>query len=692
MNTIRKYLFRISLVVAVAACWGLTSCDDGVASENYRTYDVEMLSDYLRNRPEFSKFTQVVTKAGLMDLFSTYGQYTCFVPTDSAMNAYFRSIGISSVDELSVADCDTLARTAIVNRIYGLPELASVALYLGKNNMLDQPIKVESVPVIENGDTINSTYRINGQGTIIIELANDSVENGIVHPVNGLIEPLRDLLPTLMKKDESISIFNTCLEMTGLDRKMMRFRDESYNAEDWEHLNNNYQTGAANQKPYFEVPEYRYYGYTAFAVPDSILKEVYGYTKWEDLYDYAKTIYTDGAPNVFTDESNALYQLIAYHVLDRKGLYDKLTTYVTIYTGDLFPTEWYSTMAPHTTIKVEMINGKYASINKNKGSAEIGNLYLNRHYNSRETNPTDNEQRGAKVSRTVKPGLSQNATNGVYYYIDRLEDYGEKTQRTVFNNRMRIDLYTIWPEMMNNDIRSDNPKVVDVNNMSARDPESLNFIFPPGYLDDTESDPDGRFLYQNAHRSFWSYEGDEYNLNSSFNTFDITFPLPSVPEGDYQIRLGFAPMDFRAIAQMYFDGVPQGIPLDMRFATVTAKLGTDYYGFSSTPTGESWEQSKKDLHNLGWYHGPCGIRCTGSVSGDNDFNLSSGDGSSFNQNGGHTMRKVIYQGHITADKKHTLRMKSVWAGGTAQLMIDYIEIVPKSLYGVEGDGKGEDDL
>ena len=688
----KKYLFLVSLLALIAGSWSLTSCDDGVASENYRTYDIEMLSDYLRNRPEYSEFTQIVTKAGLMDLFSTYGQYTCFVPTNEALRTYFQSIGVKSVDDLSVADCDTLARTAIVNRIYGLPELASVALYLGKNNMLDQPVKVESVPVIENGDTINNTYRINGQGTIIIDLANDSVENGIVHPVDGLIEPLRELLPTLMKKDESISIFNTCLEITGLDRKMMRFRDESYNAEDWEHLNGNYQTGAENQKPYFEVPEYRYFGYTAFAVPDSVLNVVYGITSWDQLDEYAKKIYPDGASFEPDDERSSLYQLIAYHILNRKGLYDKLTTYCTIYTGDLYPTEWYSTMAPHTTMKVEMVNGKYAAINKNKGSAEVGNLYLNRHYNNRDPYPEKNEQRGAIVSRTVKQGLSQNATNGVYYYIDRLIDYGTRTQETVFNARMRMDLYTIWPEMMNNDLRSDNPKVVDVNNMTARDPESLNYIFPQGYLDDTESDPDGRFLYMAPHRSFWSYEGDEFNLNSNFNTFDITFPLPSVPEGDYQIRLGFAPMDFRAIAQMYFDGVPQDIPLDMRYNTVVSKIGTSYYGFSSNPTGEAWEQSKKDLHNLGWYHGPCGVRNTGSVSGDNDFNLSSGDGSSFNQNGGHTMRKVIYQGHITAGKTHTLRMKSVWAGGTAQLMIDYIEIVPKSIYGVEGEGKGEDDL
>ena len=56
------------------------------------------------------------------------------------------------------------------------------------------------------------------------------------------------------------------------------------------------------------------------------------------------------------------------------------------------------------------------------------------------------------------------------------------------------------------------------------------------------------------------------------------------------------------------------------------------------------------------------------------------------------MRRVIYQGHLSDKQVHTMRIKSVYAAGTAHLMIDYLEIVPKSIYGVDGDGRGEDDL
>ena len=38
-----------------------------------------------------------------------------------------------------------------------------------------------------------------------------------------------------------------------------------------------------------------------------------------------------------------------------------------------------------------------------------------------------------------------------------------------------------------------------------------------------------------------------------------------------------------------------------------------------------------------------------------------------------------------------MRIKSVLALGGAELMIDYLEIVPKSVYAVDTDGEGEDD-
>lgn len=691
MNKFKKYL--MAALVAVAAVAGVTSCSDDIPSESYYTFKGEMLSDYLRNRPEFSDFTTIVTRAGKMDLLSTYGRYTCFAPTNDAVQLYLRQNNITSLEQLSDQDCDTIASTAIVEYIYGTSDFVGVN-FLGRTNMLGRNLSVESTPVIENGDTVNTTYRINRTGLIIMSLANDSVENGIVHPVSEMVVASNLTLPTVMKEDPNISIFNTALALTGLDQQMVRIEDTSYDPEYWRRgsLKEGIRFSGA-QDDYCHVPETRRYGYTAFAPTDSILNEVYGITSWEDLYDYACTKYPEGAGQDYydkdhlTDPRNPLYKLVGYHLLNRKGLYDKLFTYVSIYTGDLYPTEWYTTMAPLSTIKVEMVNGKYASSNTFTGSAQLGNMYLNRHF---DPNNPATEQRGAIVSPKVADGLTQLAVNGVYYYIDRIVDFGAETQQTVFNERMRMDLYTFWPEMMNNDLRSEDcsDNGADISSPDSRSP---CYVFPSNYFEDISLD-DGEFLYQNVRCTYWSYEGDEFNLRSNTNSFDMTFKLPTVPDGDYQIRLGFAPMNPRAVAQIYLDGMPQGIPLDMRSEGDGLKNKIGWQDFSSGDAWrngtEAWEQNKKDLHNQGWYHGPGAVRC-GQYSNGWDVSTSCG---TFIGNDCHTMRRVIYQGHLNDTQVHTMRIKSVYAAGVAHLMIDYLEIVPKSVYGVEGDGKGEDDF
>ena len=95
---------------------GLVSCYDDVSGDDLYTYQAEMVSDYIRDHAEFSEFAKIVEKAGKMELLSTYGRYTCFAPTNEAVNAYYQSMGISSVDQLTREDCDTIASTQIVDR------------------------------------------------------------------------------------------------------------------------------------------------------------------------------------------------------------------------------------------------------------------------------------------------------------------------------------------------------------------------------------------------------------------------------------------------------------------------------------------------------------------------------------------------------------------------------------------------
>jgi hypothetical protein len=526
-----------------------------------------------------------------------------------------------------------------------------------------------------------------------------------------MVRASSDLLPDVIKKDPTLSIWAQCLLLTGLNDDLVRRKDESYNYHDFEELEGLYHSD--NHNNWCWVPRTRNYGYTAFCVQDEVLNHYSEYPDvtynkniytWEDLYDYACTIYTEGAgesyygksASALKDARNPLHKLIAYHLLPRRGVYEKLYSNCTILRTLINPTEWYQTMSPLSTLKVECVypnNEFHEDSEQTSLDNQPGVVYLNHIYDPRRPNLYE---RGAMVYKDVVEEMrnDQNCENGVYYYIDRLIDYGSDTQNHVFNARMRMDLYTFWPELMNNDIRTMQTNLLN-DSPESKTTACKNYIFPQGYLDNVESSNDGDFIYQGARNYYWSYEGDEFNLRSDQGLYDMTFRLPPVPDGQYQIRLGFALIPSRGIGQFYVDGLPQGIPLDMRSTGWTDKTGWQklLVNNSTSKYMETAEQNKKDLHNQGWYHGPASVRCIqgNSASPLKDEALSLSNSTPF-CNIANTIRRVIYTGHLSGDKQHTIRIRSVWSEGGAELMFDYIEIVPKSVYGIDTEGAGEDDL
>ena len=49
---------------------GTVSCSDDPDGENFYTFTGEMMTDYLKNRPQYSEFYEIVNRAGLTNLLS----------------------------------------------------------------------------------------------------------------------------------------------------------------------------------------------------------------------------------------------------------------------------------------------------------------------------------------------------------------------------------------------------------------------------------------------------------------------------------------------------------------------------------------------------------------------------------------------------------------------------------------------
>lgn len=710
----------------MAAMVGLTttSCNDGIPSESYYTFTGEMMSDYMKSRPDYSLFTQIVNRAqysqrgvNLLDLLSTYGQYTLFLPTNEAVKIFLEENGYASVDAIPYDVCDTIARThmfsGVIKNIVDLD-----GSDVGKVNMNDRYVSTDSAfaYTVDNQivyvDSTNhesiqpewgepvSTVRLNNTSYIIPALANDSVENGIVHSVTRVLNSSNLTLIDIMALNPDIKLFTTALEVTGLgDHIRTHIKDVSWDEDYKKYEDKHIYTGG--QTDYCYVPEEKKYGFTAFACPDEVLQKKYGINNLQDLYNYACEKYNTPEMQRFgdtrdwsgldvTDPANAellkdvncpLRRLIGYNCLDRLGVYDMLTTICTIERTVINPTEWYSTLDTLSTLKCERLTVS-RFIGKGENDAR-NDLYLNRGDMMRNCFIP-----GVHVERNVKGGYENYAINGYYYTTDGLIDYGKQTQQDIFNTRIRMDLYSFFPEMANNSIRDGRTtnKIADSDNPD-KNITSPNYWFPPRYLDNVKVNADGTFLFQSQHNTYWSYEGDEFNLQSNVGSYDITMNLPSLPSGTYQIRLGFCAMATRGICQFYLDGVPQGNPFDQRNNNFAARTG--WFALNSK-SGEELEAAKKNMHNLGYYHGPKGVfNAVGEGTKDEDVTNKSYFCN--NGSGGYTVRYVLTSDYIDGNKQHTIRIKSIWAPDKAVVMLDYFEFVPKSVYFVEGEGMAEDD-
>ena len=693
-------------LMAFMGTMGITSCSEDPDGENFYTFTGEMMSDYLKNRPQFSEFYEIIGRAGLTDMLSTYGQYTCFPPTNEAIDDYLKGRGLNTVAELTDADCDTIARTHLVQNIYNTYEMLD-GKALTNLNLMGRPL----TPYWHlDEDSIMSVY-IDDKAKVSNELKDDSVENGIMQPVNMVIQKSNKYIDYLLSQNPKISTYYAALLATGVYDDIMSIEDYDYKAQREEmrkEKTHKYRYVSHVWTEVAWVPDQKKLGHTIFVVKDSILQAKYGIAKGDlrALYDKACEIYDQVYPDDVNkpghsfenlkDSVNPLRRFMQYHVLnkyvpsvpdltplDYRTIQPKSTQTKTVGTDEdlVNPCDWHITLLPHTMMKVEKV-----TVKKFIGPSIADGRYVNRRYDK------DFQFEGQYIDPSSDPDYAQDSPNGHYFYVDDILAFSVDVQNTIQNVRIRMDFSTIFPEVIGNSLRYDGTFDDDSQGTadeSATPKNGRNYWFPPGYLDGVSFNyPNCHFVLRRPHHGFDSWQGDEWNL---FGDYDFTMRIPPVPfSGEYQIRLGFAPEPTRGVMQVYFDGIPQGIPLDMtKFMNDVAYLGDSWCGVADydKKTDEEKAQEQKLLKNLGSLRDGRALHSfglDGSKSTDSYFL-------------GHTARsrRILCQTFIDANKDHYLRFRVAsngLQGNNNEFMLDYLEIVPKSVYGVGGATDMEDDL
>ena len=676
----KSKLMKRTIVISVIALTGMTmACSDDPSSENYYTQTGEMAATYLMNRPrQFSEFVEIIKRSKVvsLDLLGTYGSYTVFAPTNEAIDHYLAGKGMSSVAELSEEDCDTIAANHVIDRAFFTTEFSDATLPTA--NMLDRYLTITcDSDMVSDPGRVRVAYYLNSSSKILN--ADDSVNNGVVHTMERVIDAANDMLPDMLKRDSTISLFYQALKVTHLDDSLQAYIDPNYHISiDSVEQGRCYATGGEYDN--VSYMRRRYYGFTGFIEPDEVYRR-HGINNLDDLKAHAKKVYDEMYPEDAdvtdpTDRRNSLNRFVSYHFMDRRAAYNQLTVDNIMLNANFDRrhwdvAEWYETMMPYSIVKISFPSGRDAG------------RYVNRRGVQMRPDGRGVFVRGSKILSPNEAGRNQTAVNGVYHYLDDLIDYGLNTQEIVLNERIRVDASTLSPDFMTSGARGhavrgvggcpQYPGQYGAQSLSTDPTQNNNTClgFKAGTVKNFKfSDVNTHLHVRNRYMTFWNYQGDEVTI---CGMYDVTFKIPPVPEGDYELRIQVCiGHSNRGIIQVYFDGLPCGIPFDMRIHGDHPSIG--WRSDDSLGDQEAIAAYDKALRNRGWMKGPASY---GSTAPD-------GSGTRLPmRNTPDQMRKIYTTFHSDGKTDHYVRVQQKLESTNGTFAFDFMELCPKSVYNNE---------
>lgn len=626
---LKHTLISASAVILVSIGILLSGCDSDEVGDAYYTFTGESAGEYIANRPEqYSEFAQILEKTGVMGLLKAYGKYTCFLPDNEAMHNLYVAKGKTSLDEFPV---DTLRKIAYDHIIkdFIITSDEFVDGFLPNLTMSGRYIKISY-----ETDEGNLVYKVNSTATI--SQKDILVHNGVIHALGEALLPTESTLVEAIANDSKFSLFFDALMETGLNLLLEPIKDESYDPGSLLEVDGDINGIGGITR----VPKERKYGFTVMMESNATFAE-HGINNMEALKTYASQVYDaiypeDAGINDPTDRKNSLNRFIAYHLISKKissqffiekfdntgQFYESRGETHSIKTQDMF--EYIETMCPNTLIEVRTlrITNEYNVFNMLEESGEAIRL----------TDDFDND-----------------AVNGAYHEIDNILEYSRNVDRMISSKRLRMDAASFFPELTNNNIRVGH---------ASPDYPCEGWVFPQGYIERVQTSSNTQFGYINADDRFCDYQGDEVFLSGMYD-FEIT--TPPIPAGSYEVRFGYQPTGNRGAAQLYWDGQPTGIPLDLRLLADNPKIGYELPG--SDPSDPEGYENDKMMRNRGYMKAPASFKV---------INTAWYSGSSARMSPS-ALRRILGIYTFTEPGHHTFTVKAVRGG---EFMFDYLEFVP----------------
>ncbi|MBR1506227.1 MAG: DUF5108 domain-containing protein [Prevotella sp.] len=218
-------------MVAVAAMLSITACDkdvfdfnnDPFKGQTYKTTLMEPISSVLTQRADFSEYVSLLNYSGMFNALNQSSDgtsFTAFVPTNDAMQQFYRRRGVSSMEELGpdYARAFMLYHT-VKDSILPDAFVQKKMVY----NLSNDEIKIEIDPVNAGQITLNGEGRIVEMGL--------SAFNGKIYVLSSAMTPLVETVFDRVVESSESTIMAEAIRQSGWSKRLNTIVDTTYNQE-----------------------------------------------------------------------------------------------------------------------------------------------------------------------------------------------------------------------------------------------------------------------------------------------------------------------------------------------------------------------------------------------------------------------------------------------------------------------------
>ena len=273
------------IMSAVVAVFMLSACSTEPDEANFYTFTGQTVGGFIEeNAQQFSSFHYILQHAQIDQLLDSYGEYTCFLPDNQAVESYIDSLYDDSKNEslphngmtsrglegLTDSLCQDIAKFHIVEKQVKVADFEASGTIL--NTMLGRLLSV----TIADGK-----YLLNEKSSIVGD--EQLMSNGVIHLVSRVVTRSNRLVATELAEDERYSIFSEALAVTGLSDSLTGIKKDIT------------LSSTPSAESYYIPQNECKVGFTLFAESNDVLAEKANIHSLADLIEKCKEWYGKAA-------------------------------------------------------------------------------------------------------------------------------------------------------------------------------------------------------------------------------------------------------------------------------------------------------------------------------------------------------------------------------------------------------------